>query len=171
MSLSMYQASVPVFVKFLTALAGVIDKAVAHAQAKKIDPAVLLGMRLYPDMFPLATQIWEAADFAVKGVGGLAGIEIPKLGDPDTTFDAAKQRLAKAVAFLQSLKPAAIDGSEARDVTLTLGGKPRVFKGQDLLLTWSLPNFYFHVTTAYGILRHAGVEIGKRDFLGLPPSA
>lgn len=171
MSLTMYQASVPVFVKFLTALSGVIDKAVAHAQAKKIDPAVLLGMRLYPDMFPLATQIWETADFAIKCTGGLAGTEIPKLGDPDTTFDAAKQRLAKAIAFLNSVKPAQVDGSETRDVTLTLGGKPRVFKGQDLLLTWSLPNFYFHVATAYGILRHAGVEIGKRDYLGLPPAA
>ncbi|MSP51235.1 MAG: DUF1993 domain-containing protein [Alphaproteobacteria bacterium] len=171
MSLSMYQASVPAFVHFLSALSAVLDKAVAHAAARKIDPAVLLNTRLFPDMFPLSMQVWEAADFAMKAASGLSGAEMQKLAAADTTFEQAKARIARTIAALESLKPAQVDGSETKDVTLTLGGKPRVFKGQALLFEYLLPNFFFHVTTAYAILRHCGVDIGKRDFLGLPPAA
>jgi len=170
MALSMYQASVPVFIHYLTAFAKILDKAAAHAAARKIDPAVLAGMRLAPDMFPFAQQVRSATDHALRVGGGLSGLEAPKLADGDATFDQLKERIAKTVAFLKGLKPAQIDGTEEKEVTLTLGGKPRPFKGQALLVDFALPNFYFHVTTAYAILRHAGVEIGGRDYMGLPPA-
>ena len=170
MPLSMYQASVPVFTHYLGALSKIIDKAAAHAAARKIDPAVLTGMRLYPDMFPFAQQVRSAADHSLRVAGALSGVEPPKLGDTDTTFEQLKDRLAKTITYLKSLKPTQIDGTEDKAVTLTLGGKPREFKGQALLLDFSLPNFYFHTTTAYAILRHAGVEVGKRDFMGMPPA-
>lgn len=166
MSLSMYQASVPVFVQALTALDKILDKAMAHAAARKIDPQALLTARLFPDMFPLARQVMVAADFAKNTAGRLAGVELPKYADDEKSFEELKARIAKALAFVNEFKPAQIDGSEAREITIPIGGNPRTFKGQEYLLGFALPNFYFHLTTAYAILRHNGVEIGKRDFLG-----
>jgi hypothetical protein len=166
MTLSMYQASVPIFLNTLTALSAVLDKAAAHAAQRKIEPSVLLGARLFPDMFPLVRQVQLTADFA-KGAGArLAGIEVPKFADTETTFDELKARIAKTVEFVKTLKPGQIDGSEDRDITIPIGGQPQSFKGQPYLLHFALPNFFFHATTAYDILRHCGVEVGKRDFLG-----
>jgi hypothetical protein len=169
MSLSMYQASVPVFVQILTALAKVLDKAEAHAAAKKIDPAVLLGCRLAPDMFPLVRQVQTACDMAKGAAARLAGAEIPSWPDNENSFAGLKDRIAKTVEFVQGFKAAQIDGSEAREVALKLGGKPVTFTGQSYLLHFVLPNFYFHAAAAYAILRHNGVELGKRDFLGQVP--
>jgi hypothetical protein len=166
MSLSMYQASVPVFVRLLTALSAMLDKAAAHAEAKKIDPAALLQARLYPDMFALLKQVLVAADFSKNGTARLAGVEPPKFEDTETTFPELKARLAKTLDYLKTIKPEQVDGSEERVVNVKVGGREMTFKGQDYLLTSVLPNFYFHLTTAYAILRHNGVEIGKRDFTG-----
>jgi hypothetical protein len=166
MSLSMYQASVPVFVRLLTALSAMLDKAAAHAEAKKIDPAALLQARLYPDMFALLKQVLVAADFSKNGTARLAGVEPPKFEDTETTFPELKARLAKTLDYLKTVKPEQVDGSEERVVNVKVGGREMTFKGQDYLLTSVLPNFYFHLTTAYAILRHNGVELGKRDFTG-----
>jgi len=166
MTLSMYQASVPVFLHTLAALSAVLDKAAAHAAQRKIDPAVLLSTRLFPDMFPLVRQVQLAADFAKGPAARLAGLEVPKFSDTETTFDDLKARIAKTVEFVKALKPGQIDGSEDRDITIPIGGQPQSFKGQPYLLHFALPNFFFHATTAYDILRHCGVEVGKRDFLG-----
>jgi uncharacterized protein len=166
MPLSMYQASVPAFVRMLTNLQAILDKAAAHVAARKIEPAVLLNTRLYPDMFPLVRQVQLAADFA-KGAGGrLAGVELPKYPDSESSFDELKARIAKTIDFLKGLEPTRIDGSENKEITLPIGGESRTFKGQAYLINFALPNFYFHVTTAYAILRQCGVEIGKRDFIG-----
>jgi hypothetical protein len=166
MTISMYQASVPVFQQGLTALSGVLDKAAAHAAARKIDPAVLLQTRLFPDMFPLSRQVQIAADFAKGCPARLADVENPSYPDEETTIDALKARLDKTSAFLKTLTAAQIDGSEARDITLKIAGAEVTFKGQTYLLHFALPNFYFHSTTTYAILRSSGVEIGKRDFIG-----
>lgn len=166
MPISMYQASVPAFLQTLASTAAILDKAVAHAAARKIDLAVFLSARIAPDMLPFTKQIQLVSDFAKNTAGRLAGIELPKFEDNETTFDQLKARLAKTVDFLKSLKPAQIDGSEDRDITIPIGGKPMTFKGQQYLVNFALPNFYFHAATAYDILRHNGVEIGKRDFLG-----
>jgi len=166
MPLSIYQASVPVFLHTLTALAAVLDKAAAHAAQRKIEPSVLLNTRLFPDMFPLVRQVQLTADFAKGASARLAGIEVPKFADTETTFEEVKARIAKTVDFLKTLKPAQIDGSETREITIPIGGQPQAFKGQAYLLHFALPNFFFHATTAYDILRQCGVEIGKRDFLG-----
>jgi hypothetical protein len=169
MTISMYQASVPVFIQQLQALSAVLDKAAAYASAKKIDPAVLLNARLFPDMFPLARQVQIACDFA-KGVPArLAGVEVPAFEDNEKDFAELKARIERTSAFAKTLKPAQIDGSEDRDVTIKLGGNPVTFKGQPYLLNFALPNFYFHATAAYAILRHCGVELGKRDFIGQVP--
>lgn len=166
MAFSMYQASVPVFLHSLGALAGILDKAAAHAAARKIDPAVLLQTRLYPDMFPLVRQVQLAADFA-KGPGArLAGIPVPSFPDAETTFDELKARIAKTVAFLKELKPAQFDGAEDRTVTIKIRGEDKTFNAQAYFLHQALPNFFFHMTTAYAILRHCGIEVGKRDFIG-----
>jgi hypothetical protein len=167
MALSMYQASVPVFIRLVTALSGMLDKTAAHAEAKKIDPATFLGARLYPDMFPLVRQVQVAADFTKNCAGRLAGVELPKFPDTEASFEELKERLDKTLAFLKGLKPAQIDGSEDKDITLNIGGKEIKFTGQSYLLTNALPNFYFHLTTAYAILRHNGVDVGKRDFIGV----
>ncbi|MFY7962413.1 MAG: DUF1993 domain-containing protein [Elsteraceae bacterium] len=166
MTISMYQASVPVFQQGLAALSGVLDKAAAHAAARKIDPAVLLQTRLFPDMFPLSRQVQIAADFAKGCPARLAGVENPSYADEEKTIDDLKARLDKVGAFLKTLTPAQIDGSETRDITLKIGGNDMTFKGQTYLLHFALPNFYFHSTAAYAILRSSGVEIGKRDFIG-----
>ena len=166
MSLSMYQASIPAFVQMLNSLAAILDKAEAHAGNRKIDPEVLLNYRLAPDMLPFVRQIQIAADLAKGAAARLAGVEVPKHDDTEKTFADLKARLAKTVAFLQSFKPSEIDGSEDRDIRLTLGEHTMSFKGQPYLVHFVLPNFYFHCTTAYDILRHGGVELGKRDFIG-----
>jgi len=166
MTISMYQASVPVFQQGLAALSGVLDKAAAHAAARKIDPAVLLQTRLFPDMFPLTRQVQIAADFAKGAPGRLAGVELPSYPDTETSFDELKARLTKTTEFLKTLTPAQIDGSEARDIHLKVGGQEMTFKGQAYLLHFALPNYFFHATAAYAILRSNGVELGKRDFIG-----
>ena len=162
----MYQASAPRFVNMLNNLSALLDKAEAHAQSKKIDPAALTAFRLYPDMFPLTRQVQIACDAAKGAVARLAGREIPKHEDTEQTFADLKARIAKTVEFIRSVPAREIDGSEDRAVTLKLRGQDTTFKGADFLLAFAWPNFYFHVTTAYNILRHNGVEIGKRDFLG-----
>jgi len=169
MSLSMYQASVPVFTQILTALGGVLDKAEAHATARKIDPTVLIAARLFPDMLPLGRQLQIACDFAKGATARLAGVEVPSWGDDEKTFADFRARIKKTVDYVQGFKPAQIDGSEAREVTLKVGPNTRTFKGQSYLLQFVMPNFFFHSTTAYVILRHNGVELGKRDFMGQVP--
>jgi uncharacterized protein len=166
MPLSMYQASVPVLLQILGSLSKILQKAAAHAEAKKIEPAVLLGARLYPDMFPLTRQVQLVTDHAKGSVARLAGVDIPSYPDTEATFEELQARLAKTVEFLKSFKPAQIDGSEEREIVLTIGGQKMPLKGQTYLVHFALPNFYFHATTAYAILRHSGVEIGKRDFMG-----
>ena len=166
MTLSMYQASVPVFIQGLTGLGGVIDKAAAHAAERNIDPAALLQARLYPDMFPFARQVQIATDFAKGGAARLAGVEFPAYEDSETSFEELKARVDKTIAFLRTLDAAQIDGSEERDISLVRRGETSIVKGQAYLLEQAMPNFYFHITTAYAILRHNGVEVGKRVFLG-----
>jgi hypothetical protein len=166
MTISMYQASVPVFVRMMSNLANILEKAAAHAEARKFDPAVLLNSRLFPDMFALTRQVQVVSDTA-KGCGArLAGIEVPKYEDNETTFAELVERLRKTAAFLETLQPDQIDGSEDRVVTLPTRNGPVNFQGLPYLLTYALPNFYFHLTTAYNILRHNGVEIGMMDYLG-----
>jgi len=162
----MYQASVPAFLQMLASLSAVLDKAEAYAEQRKIEPSVLLGTRLIPDMFPLLRQVQLAADFAKNTTARLAGLEPPKFPDTETSFTELKARIAKTVDFVESLTPAQIDGSEGREITITIGGQPIHFTGQNYLLRFALPNFYFHHTVAYAILRQCGVEIGKRDYLG-----
>jgi len=171
MTISMYKASVPVFVQFLTSLSAVLDKAAAYAEAKKVEPAVLLNTRLAPDMFPLVRQVRAATDHAISACGRLAGADMPSFANAETTIPELKDRIAKTIDFLKGLKPAQIDGSEDKAIKITFpSGATREFTGQSLLLTNSLPNFYFHCTTAYDILRHCGIELGKRDFMGTPVS-
>ncbi len=166
MSLSMYQASVPVFVRGLTNLRAILRKARDHAEVRKIDLAVLLTSRLYPDMYPLTRQVQAASDAAKFCTARLAGIEPPRFEDTETTFDELEARIDKTIAYLQQIDASKIDGSEERIVTLKTPSRSLEFTGQSYLLHFSLPNFFFHVTTAYDILRHNGVEIGKFDFLG-----
>lgn len=170
MTISMYSASVPSFVAMLNALDAVLAKAAAHAEAKNIDPSVLLGSRLFPDMFPLSRQVQIACDFAKGTTARLAGMEVPVYEDNEKTFADLRVRIAKTLAFVTSLKPGQIDGSEERQVTLKVGGESMTFKGEPYLVGFALPNFYFHLTAAYAILRHNGVELGKRDYLGALPA-
>ena len=164
----MYQASVPRLANTLKNLSAILDKAQAHAEAKKIEPAVLTSFRLYPDMLPMKRQVQIACDSAKGAVARLAGVEVPKHEDTEETFAELKARIAKTVDFIQTFKPAQVDGSEDKNIHLKLGSREVDYKGMQYLLGHALPNFYFHVTTAYGILRHNGVEIGKRDYLGNP---
>ena len=169
MTISMYKASVPIFLQFLTSLSAVLDKAAAFAEAKKIDPSVLLNMRLAPDMCPLVRQVRAATDHAISACGRLAGAEMPTFANNEASISELKERIARAIDLLKSLKPAQIDGSEGKEIKITFpSGAVREFTGQSLLLNNSLPNFYFHCTTAYDILRHCGLELGKRDFMGTP---
>jgi hypothetical protein len=162
---ALYNASVPVFSQMLSALGGIIDKTVAHADAKKIDQAVYAGARLYPDMFPFSRQIGVATDFAKGASARLAGVEVPKFEDTEVTLADLKARLQKTIDFIATLKPEQFEGAETRDITIQLRAGPTVFKGQPYLLHYAMPNFYFHTTTAYAILRHNGIEIGKPDFI------
>ena len=166
MTISMYQASVPVFQKSLTALKGVLAKAAAHAAEKKIDESVFMASRLYPDMLAFSRQVQIAADFGKGSVARLAGVELPKYEDNETTFAELSARIDKTLAFIATFTPTQIDGQEDREITLPIGGTPTTFKGQAYLLHFALPNFYFHMAMAYAILRHNGVVIGKRDFIG-----
>jgi hypothetical protein len=170
MPFSVSSTSVPTFEIGLAALSGVLDKAAAYAEAKKIDPSVLLQCRLFPNMFTLARQVQTAADLAKNGTARLAGVDIPKYEDNETTIDQLKERLAKTAAWLKSVDPKLIDGSADREITFPLGPTLQGhMSGVDYLNHFLLPNFYFHLTAAYSILRHHGVDIGKQDFLGNIP--
>ena len=168
MKISMYQASAPRFINILTNLSAILDKAQAHVEAKKIDPAALTAYRLAPDMFPFTRQVQTASDTAKGAVARLAGVEIPKFDDTEQTFAELKARIARTIEFIKTVKPEQVDGSEDKEIVLKLGAREVRFTGIQYLLGHAHPNFYFHVTTAYNILRHNGVEIGKRDYIGNP---
>jgi len=168
MTLSMYQASVPLFRRSLTALGRVLEKGAAFAEARKIDPSVLLHARLAPDMFTLVRQVQIASDTAKGCVARLAGAEIPSWSDSETSFAELQTRIARTLDFVAAFAPDQIDGSEARPVVLKFRTGDVTFDGQGYLMGFAIPNFLFHCTTAYGILRHNGVELGKRDYLGAP---
>jgi len=166
MPFGMYQASIPAFAKTLKILSAILDKAEAYAAEREIEPEVLLNWRLAPDMFPFTRQIQLVSDSAKGAAARLAGVEVPKFADDESSFAELKARIAKTVKFVESFAPKDIDGSETRDIALTVGGQTLHFKGEPYLVQFVLPNFYFHATVAYAILRHCGVDIGKRDFLG-----
>jgi hypothetical protein len=166
MSLSMYQASVPVFVHMLANLSKILDKGAAFAESRKIEPSVLINARLAPDMFPLSRQVQIAADMAIRGSARIAGVDIPSNPDTETTFPELQERIAKSIKFVKTLSASQIDGSETKKLTIPVGDNELVFSGQDYLLNFVLPNIYFHITAAYLILRHNGAELGKLDFLG-----
>ena len=168
MTISMYQASVPRFVNILGNLSNILDKTQAHIDAKKLSDASLTAFRLFPDMLPLATQVQIACDTAKGVVARLAGVDIPAFEDNETTIAELKARVAKTIAFIQTITPEQIDGTEDKAIVTKRGEKETHYKGMQFLLGHAIPNFYFHITTAYSILRHNGVEIGKRDFLGNP---
>jgi hypothetical protein len=169
MAISMYSVSVPVFIQHLNGLSTILDKAAAHTAARKINEADLLNMRLAPDMFTLARQVRAATDHAANAAGRLSGKELLKFANDETTIPQLKDRIAKTIEYLKSVKPNEVDGTEGKDISITFpNGNTRQFTGQSLLLGNSLPNFYFHTTTAYNIIRQCGVEIGKRDFMGTP---
>ena len=168
MKISMYQASAPRFANALRNLSAILDKAQAHAEAKKLDPAVLGSLRLIADMFPLARQVQIACDTAKGAVARLAGAEIPKYEDTEQTLAELKARIARTLDFVASVPAAKIDGSEEREVVMKMRGQDVKFSGLQYLFGHAWPNFYFHVTTAYNILRANGVELGKRDFIGNP---
>ncbi len=166
MSISKYEASVPVFIHGLANLAAILGKAKDHVDAKKIEPEALLGLRLFPDMFPLTRQVQVAADLAKGPAARLANIERPVYEDTEKSFEQLHTRIEKTIAFLKTLKPEQIDGSEDREIKLTIRGNDVAFRGKPYLLYFALPNFYFHITTTYALLRHAGVELGKMDYVG-----
>ena len=166
MTISMYQASVPAFIRTLGNLRGIVEKAAAHAQEKKIDESVFLAARLFPDMLAFTRQVQIATDFARGTAARLAGSEPPSDEDKEQTFAELTARIDRAIAFLRTLAPAQIDGSEGREIVRPIRGEPKKFTGLDYLLQYALPNFYFHTTTAYAILRHNGIVIGKGDFIG-----
>jgi hypothetical protein len=168
MTISMYQASVPAIIHSLNNLIAILEKGATHAEAKKIDPLVLISSRLYPDMFPLTRQVQIASDIARRGVAKLAGLEAPQIEDTETSFPELIARLQKTTAYLETFTPEQIDGSEEKSISLPIGKETMNFQGLPFLNYFILPNVYFHVTTAYDILRHNGVELGKRDFLGKP---
>ncbi len=167
MTLSMFQASVPRFIHLLGNLSAILDKAQAHAEMKKLAPDALTAYRLYPDMLPFTRQVQIACDTAKGAAARLAGVDIPKHEDTEKTLEELKERIAKTVAFLQTIQPAQVDGTEDKSIVLKIGGHELPFTGLSYLLEFATPNFFFHVTTAYAMLRHNGVEIGKRDYLGM----
>jgi hypothetical protein len=163
-----HDATVPAFLQILGSLSGILDKAEAHCKAKNIAPEVFLGARLYPDMLPFSKQIQLVCDFAAKGCARLTHSEVPTTPDTEKTFDELKARLASTTAYLKTFTPAQFEGADSREVTFPVGpDKTLTLKGQQFLSAFAFPNFYFHAATAHGILRHNGVEIGKRDFLGV----
>ena len=167
MTLSMYQASIPVFKQLLGGLSAVLAKAEAHASAKKIDPNALLQARLYPDMFPLLRQVQVACDFAKSVSARLAGVEVPSFEDQEASFADLQSRIAKTLAFINSLTAAQMAGSETRQIVTQAGTpKEKIFTGDSYLLNYGLPHFFFHINTAYAVLRHNGVEVGKKDYIG-----
>lgn len=166
MPTSMYDLSVPVFDRRLKALSAILDKAAAHTEAKKIDQSALMTARLYPDMFPFWLQVQAACDHARNITARLTGVELPIFDQTEQTFDGLKERIVRTLEFVNATTPEAFDGADTRVVRLTLSGKEREMAGLDYFLNSGLPNFYFHITTAYGILRHNGIELGKRDFIG-----
>jgi uncharacterized protein len=166
--MSFYDASVPAFLQILGALSGILTKAEAHCAAKNIQPDVLLGARLYPDMLPLTRQVQLACDFAAKACARLTHSEVPSTPDTEKTFGELKQRLAKTIDYVKTFKPAQFDGGDTREVTFPVGpSNTMTLTGQQFLNRFAFANFYFHAATTHGILRHSGVEIGKRDFLGV----
>lgn len=166
MSNTMYGASVPVFRQMLSSLSVLLTKAEQHANQRNIEPAALLQARLYPDMFPLLRQVQVAADFAKGACARLAGAEVPKYEDSERSFAELRERIARTLAFIDSLPQDAIEASATRQITTGSGEKTRHFEGQAYLLHYALPHFYFHTTTAYALLRHNGVEVGKKDYIG-----
>jgi hypothetical protein len=166
MSITMYNASVSVFQKMLGNLSIILDKAESHAAARKIDPAALLQSRLFPDMFTFTKQIQIACDFAKGATARLGGVEVPKFDDSEASFADMKSRIAKTLAFIATVPPSKIEGSAGNTISVTMGGKPYTYDGLTYLNHIVMPNFYFHLTTAYALLRHNGVEIGKYDFIG-----
>lgn len=167
MPISMYRASVPVFVRYLTALSAILKKAAEHCTANKIDPNVLVTSRLRPDMFALARQVQIATDQAKGAAARLSGQEVPSYPDTEASFDELQARIAKTLDFVQSVREADFAGSDDREISLKAGNQELKFTGVDYLTTFCLPNFFFHISTAYGILRHCGVDLGKRDYLGM----
>jgi uncharacterized protein len=166
MTTSMYSASVPVFQHMLRNLIHILDKGEANAQARKIDPAVLAAARLAPDMLPFTRQILIACDGAKNGVARISGVEAPKFEDNEASFPELKARVQKTLDFLATVPAAKMEGTEDKDITFPVGREStRTMKAQAYLGTWVLPNFFFHVTTAYAILRHNGVDLGKTDYL------
>jgi uncharacterized protein len=172
MSVSMYTVSIPVFIQHLNGLSTVLDKAASWAAARKVNETDLLNMRLSPDMLNLARQVRAATDHAANAAGRLAGRELPKFANDETSIAQLKDRIAKTIDYLSNIKQSDIDGTESKEISITFpSGQTRQFTGQSLVLGNSLPNFYFHATTAYDIIRQCGVEIGKRDFMGTPPTS
>jgi len=166
--MSFHDASVAAYLQILNSLTGILGKAEAHCKAKNIQPDVLLGARLYPDMLPFTRQVQLVCDFATKGCARLTHSEVPAIPDTEKSFEDLKARLARTIDYVKAFKPAQFDGADAREVTFPAGpDKTMTMKGQQFLSHFSLPNFYFHAATAHDILRHNGVEIGKRDFLGV----
>lgn len=166
MTFSMYEASVPVFKQILTSLSAILEKAEAHVADKKIDPPALLQARLYPDMFTLLRQVQVACDFAKGASARLAGVDVPRYEDTEQTFAELRARIATTLTFIDGLPQDGVEASAQRDISTGSGEKAKQFKGQDYLMHYALPHFYFHATTAYAILRHNGVEVGKKDFIG-----
>jgi uncharacterized protein len=166
--MSFYDATVPAFLQILGGLSGILSKAEAHCKAKNIQPEVLLGARLYPDMLPFTRQIQLVCDFAAKSCARLTHSEVPSTPDTEKTFDELRERLAKTVEYVKTFKPTQFEGGDSRDVSFPAGpSNTMTLKGRQFLNNYAFPNFYFHAATAHGILRHNGVEIGKRDFLGV----
>lgn len=168
MSISMYSVFMPATTRALNNLIGILDKIAAHAEARKIDPAVLINSRLFPDMFPLSRQVQIATDMVKGGAARLAGQTPPSFEDNEASIPDLVARVRKTLDYLATFTPAQIDGSEERPITLKMRQGELNFRGEDYLLGYVLPNMYFHVTTAYAIARHNGVELGKADFLGKP---
>ncbi|MEM6599640.1 MAG: DUF1993 domain-containing protein [Cyanobacteria bacterium P01_C01_bin.69] len=169
MTISMYRSSIPVLMRSLKNLIHILEKGAAHAEAKGLDPTVLVNSRLYPDMFPLSKQVQIASDVARRGIARLTSAEVPSIEDTETTFPELIERIQQSLTYLETFTPEQVNGSADKDVELPIGkGETMILKGWPFLTFFVLPNVYFHVTTTYDILRHNGVEIGKRDFLGKP---
>ena len=165
--MSFYDATVPAFLQILNSLSGLLTKAEAHCEAKKIQPDVLFNARLFPDMLPLSKQVQLVCDFAAKGCARLTHSDVPAVPDTEKTFAELKARLARTIEYVKTFKPEQFEGGDTKDVTFPVGPNSMTLKGQQFLNGFAFPNFYFHAATTHGILRHNGVEVGKRDFLGV----